>query len=222
MVEGEEEFGFRSSPSGALSDWAEIARHWHARNGRLVEQCGGADAPFVHGEHGNTHNFLLAAENCGISTLREVLGNRGDTNGRQGRLDAAMIQGERLDLVEAKFTEFRLGADGLPATRDLTKCARLLEDAQAQADAYRNKHPMYLGHGRRERRISLLFVAAHLTDFSEPADGRVAQYVKAMHAVPHEFMSWSFPVSARSLSYWGRHYPGVILLARTSATAAHE
>jgi hypothetical protein len=210
------EFGYSLSPNGELHDWSEIAQHWHTRNATLVERCGRHDAPFVHAEHGNMHNFLFAAELCGVSTLREVLGTRGHIDGPQGRLDAAMVSEGRLDLVEAKFAEFQLNADGLPSSGAHNKCMRHLRDACAQVETYRNKHAMYRPSERRERRVGVVFAAAHLVEESGPEDIRLTRYIDAMHKIPHDFMAWSFPASARKFQYWNRHYPGVVMLARLS------
>lgn len=205
------EFGLSASPSEPLRDWEPIARHWHARTARLLQQCGGVDAPFVHAEHGNMHNFLLAAELSGTATLREVIGSRGQSG---GRLDAVLLHDGRRDFIEAKFAEFRLNADGSPSPGALAKCERHLSDAQEQVRVWWNEHPMYLDTRLSERRIALLFVAAHLPNFSEEGDVRLTRYVDAMRTIRHDFLTWSFPGSARMFSYWGRHYPGVIALAR--------
>ena len=104
--------GFERKPNSGLEDWELIAQFWQAGLERTVTRCRGQDAPWCHSEHGNMHALMTGAEMSGLSTMREVVGNRDDAAGRDGYLDGCFIGDDYVDLVEAKSGEAPLNTDG--------------------------------------------------------------------------------------------------------------
>ena len=208
-------FGFEVKPGSSLADWHAIATCWHAGLERTVARCHGLDAPFCHNEHGNMHSLMVGAEMSGISTLREVVGNRGDVK-RQCYLDGCFVGDSFVDLVEAKSSEAPLTPDGQLPKEKFERVRNLMRDAIKDADRYTNPHPMYANFHLPRRRIGIVFSSgwfkeqpSQVPDTERPW---IANRLEQLRALEPDFMAWSFPTAARGLRYFDRQYPGVVLL----------
>ena len=218
-------FGFELKAGAALADWDAIATSWHAGLERTVARCHGLDAPFCHNEHGNMHALMVGAEMSGLSTLREVVGNRGDVK-RQCYLDGCFVGDAFVDLVEAKSSEDPLMPDGQLPKEKFERVRNLMRDAIKDADRYTNPHPMYAKFHLPRRRIGIVFSSGWFKD--EPSQELGAEQpwlvnrLEQLRALEPDFMAWSFPAAARGLRYYRRHYPGVVLLGTLVRTEQAE
>ncbi len=217
VIAGTPRSGFECAPNCGLEDWAPLTSAWHAWLERTIARCDGLDAPFCHGEHGCMHSLMAAAESAGWSTLREVVGNRGDASGGEGYLDGCFIGDRFLDLVEAKHLEFNVSAGGAIPGGDFNKLQKLARASTDDAVAYFNRHPLFAPERPfrlPRRRIGVLFASGWLA--TEPVDGDQAleAYLAKLRTLPHDVMAWSFPPAVHGLRYWNRHYVGVVMLAK--------
>ena len=225
IVGGAPRSGFECKQDCGLDDWSVLATAWHAWLERTIARCDGLDAPYCHSEHGCTHSFMAAAESAGWSTLREVVGNRGDEDSGDGYLDACFIGDKFVDMVEAKHSEFKVTAAGVVKDSDFKKMEVLVRSSTIDAEVYYNRHPMFAPDKPfrlPRRRIGTLFATGWLE--TEPEDGTLGlqAYLAKMRTLPHDVMAWSFPKAVHGLRYWNRHYVGVVMLAtlvRTESAA---
>lgn len=191
-----------------LADWEAIFRAWHETLQTVLAHTGGRDAPYMHGEHGNSHLLASAVSRMpGMSSMREMLGHR---SARGGRLDMCFLSDARMDLVEAKYDEF-----DLDKRWDPKRLAGALGAACGDAVTYANRHALFTTPDKAVRRIGVAYVAPYFSSLKFDERRLDALIEAVLNDTPHDIVAWSFPERARGLLYSNneRLHAGVIVVA---------
>ncbi len=193
---------------GRLADWRPLLESWQATLAQVVDHTHAQDAPYLHGEHGNSHLLATAASRLqGMSSMREVVGNRSSA---QGRLDMCLLTDRRMDMVEAKYREFDLD-DAIPRAHLLADLALACRDAAS----YRNEHRLFTSPSKATRRIGIVYVVPYFSSLAYDGAKLAGLLDFLRTCLAWDALACNFPEAARGLHYWGgrRLHPGVIAVA---------
>lgn len=199
--------GIEIVKSEKLEDWEAILKRWIDELDRTLELTAGLEAPYVHGEHGNTHHFAVSAAIEGYACIREVMGKR---NGHPARLDLALVSKRYLDIVESKWWEFNLLS--LPSALNISE---KVKNSCSDALSYSNDEGLYFDTDKEIRRIGITFFTPHYAESESFDESRVSDlllFIKS--AASPDILAWSFPLKTRRMKYWHRRYPGVIAVIK--------
>ncbi|MGJ0486020.1 MAG: hypothetical protein ACR65R_16010 [Methylomicrobium sp.] len=199
--------GIEITNNGKLEGWERIFKRWIFELDKSLDLTNGVEAPYVHAEHGNTHHLGVSAAMEGYATIREVIGNRGDS---LARLDLVFVSEKYLDIVECKWREFSIL--NLPSKS-------LIEDkvnsACSDAKSYTNKEKLFTETKKKIRRVGVTFFTPHYTEeeaFNEKQASELISFID--NTVTPDILAWSFPDKSREMKYWHRKYPGVIAVVK--------
>jgi hypothetical protein len=199
--------GIEISEKDKLQGWDSIFKRWIHELDNVLELTSGLEAPYVHGEHGNTHHFGVSAAMEGYATIREVMGKRNDL---AARLDLVLVSENYLDIIESKWWEF-----SLLTTPSRSIIQDKVKNSCSDARSYTNSERLFIGTEKKKRRVGITFFTPHYAEnelFNEESISELLTFIK--QSTSPDILAWSFPEKSRSLSYWHRKYPGVIAVVK--------
>ncbi|MBN6741786.1 hypothetical protein JKG47_14835 [Acidithiobacillus sp. MC6.1] len=201
--------GIKFQSESPLLDWERIHDEWIRNLDEFSRITDGAEIPYVHAEHPNNTQFVISASKAGYAAMREMLGGSrgGDAT---ARLDICLVSDKTVDLVEAKFVEFNFDN---PSRQRLI--ADHLKQATSQVRQYTNRKSQLLSSGKTVRRVAVSFITPFIEN-QEPLDDKKLQGLLSEidESQLPDMLSWVFAARMRKFSYWGRVYPGVIMVAK--------